>query len=194
MNVLTLWLAVDASTADNGCLRVIRGTHKTPLAALREDKRTLNVLGSETHSDAEVEARGWGKDIVDLELAPGDLSVHDPAIVHGSKANTSASRRAGLTLRYISPSTECLDPEQPLLMMRGEPVPGINTYRSWPKYRPDRDLPFKGAEGWNERRRAVAADEAYFARTDYDAMDREIAVGLEVLISKLGGRKAVGSG
>jgi phytanoyl-CoA hydroxylase len=142
MNVMTLWLAVDSSTRDNGCLRVVPKSHLKPLKELKADRSVLNVLGSATHTDVEIPAES----IVDLELQPGDVSVHHPNVIHGSNANTSDSRRCGLTIRYISPSTECTDPSQPVMLLRGESVKGINQYRSWPRYRPGYDMPFAGCE------------------------------------------------
>lgn len=131
MNVLTLWVAVTESDRGNGCLRVVRGTHTAPLGELRPDRSVHNVLGSATHSDADVAALGWADRVVDLELAPGDVSIHHPNVVHGSAANTSDRARCGLTIRYISASTACTDPEQPVMMMAGQAVPGVNAYRSW---------------------------------------------------------------
>jgi len=49
MNVLTMWLAVDNSDTENGCLRVIRGSHKQELTTLKDEFKTANVLGSYTH-------------------------------------------------------------------------------------------------------------------------------------------------
>jgi hypothetical protein len=91
-------------------------------------------------------------------------------------------------VRYISTTTACTDPAQPLFLVRGAPVPGVNAYRSWPPYRPGVDMQFAGSAGWNARRVVVPGDEAYFARTDYAAMDAEIRVGLDAFIDQLGGR------
>lgn len=188
MNVVTLWVAVDPSNASNGCLRVVKGTHTVDLATLKQDRSVKNVLGSATHSDGDIASLGWGSRIVDLELEPGDVSIHHPGIVHGSEANTSDTRRCGLTIRYISTGTQCFDPEQPVMLMRGRAQAGVNEYRSWPKYRPGYDMPFAGAEEWNATRYVNPADEAYFARTDYTAMDAEIEGGLYAFIDQLGGR------
>ena len=49
-------------------------------------------------------------------------------------------------------------------------------------------MPFRGCETWNARRRVNPDDEAYFARTDFAAMDAEIRAGLNAFIDKLGGR------
>lgn len=54
------------------------------LANLVPDRSVKNVLGSATHTDADIAARGWSDRVVDLELAPGDVSVHHPNIVHGA--------------------------------------------------------------------------------------------------------------
>ena len=39
-----------------------------------------------------------------IELQPGQVSLHDIGVLHGSAANTSGRRRTGLALRYM-PST-----------------------------------------------------------------------------------------
>ena len=38
---------------------------------------------------------------VDLILRPGEVSLHDGAIIHGSLPNRSNRRRCGLTMRYV---------------------------------------------------------------------------------------------
>ncbi|CAF1272486.1 unnamed protein product [Rotaria sordida] len=117
-----------------------------------------------------------------------DVSIHHPNIIHSSEANTSDRRRCGLAIRYIAPTTECLNKEQPVMMMRGKSIAGINHYRSWPKYRPGYDFPFEDCEQWNEKRRIEPEDEPYFDRTDYDQMDQEIQDKVFAFIAKLGGK------
>src|SRR5580700_6025308 len=46
MKVVTLWLAVDDSLAENGCMRVVPGTHHTELQEMKPDKSAPNVLSS----------------------------------------------------------------------------------------------------------------------------------------------------
>ena len=38
---------------------------------------------------------------VDIELQPGQMSLHDVYMIHGANANTSAQRRTGVALRYM---------------------------------------------------------------------------------------------
>ena len=70
MNVLTMWLAIDDSDRENGCLRVIRGSYKQELEALKDDLSIKSVLGSYTHRDQDIDQ----SKIVDLILKPGGKS------------------------------------------------------------------------------------------------------------------------
>jgi phytanoyl-CoA hydroxylase len=147
LNVVTLWLAVDRSTTENGCLQVIPGSHRSDFYALRDNDGAANVLDG--RSDVEVDEA----QAVDLVLAPGDVEVHHPNILHGSKANTSPHPRTGLTIRYIPTSTRITTDEQPFasaFLLRGDP--GVNEYQSLPAYEPGRHFPFLGAgnEGTSE--------------------------------------------
>ena len=38
---------------------------------------------------------------VDLELQPGQMSLHDVYMIHGAAANRSTQRRTGVALRYM---------------------------------------------------------------------------------------------
>ncbi|MDL4819149.1 phytanoyl-CoA dioxygenase family protein [Actinomadura opuntiae] len=143
MRVVTLWLAVDHSTPENGCLRVIPGSHREELHGVREldgDDAVFNV-----ESDVAVdESRA-----VDMVLRPGDVEVHHPGIMHGSNANTSPYRRCGLTIRYIPTSTRITAEPQPFpsaLLLRGEP--GVNAYQPMPRYVEGEHYPFRGSAAW----------------------------------------------
>ena len=143
MNVVTLWLAVDESTPENGCLRVIPGSHAGELYDLRQRADVDNVLGSEAAADIDESGA------VDMIMAPGDVEVHHPGIVHGSNANTSPRRRCGLTIRYIPTSTRIVTPEQPYpsaLLLRG--APGVNAYQPRPVFVPGEDFAFAGSQRW----------------------------------------------
>ncbi len=128
MVVITLWLAVDDSTPENGCMRVIPRSHRENLHELRPRADVDSVLGSESATEVD-ESRA-----VDLTLSAGDVEVHHPHIMHSSHANTSPRRRCGLTIRYIPTSTRITSSEQPFpsaLLLRG--APGVNVYQPWPE-------------------------------------------------------------
>lgn len=149
MEVVTLWLAVDDSLPENGCMRVIPGTQTMDLKEMKARKDIANVLSSGIDSEFVDEAKA-----VDFILKAGGVSVHHPNIVHGSNANHSPRRRCGLTIRYIPTTTRILPkghltPEgrwPSAFLLRGEAVPGINDYNPYPKYRAGVHMPFRGCE------------------------------------------------
>lgn len=144
MNVVTLWLAVDDSVRENGCLRVIPGTQTLSLQEMRANTQTANVLDSEVDPALVEEDKA-----VDLILKSGDVSVHHPNIIHGSEPNHSPLRRCGLTIRYIPTDTRITVPEWSCaFLLRGEAVPGINAYVEFPKFREGEHMPFRGSEQW----------------------------------------------
>lgn len=148
MRVVTLWLALDATDPENGCLRVIPRTQDADLEEMRERSDVDNVLGSGM-DDANVDE----SQAVDIILEPGGVEVHHPNLIHGSHANTSARWRRGLTIRYIPTATRIVseEPWPSAFLLRGEALPGVNQYRPWPKYVPGRHMPFSDADAWNAR-------------------------------------------
>lgn len=98
-NIITAWVALSESNPENGCLRVIPGTHQTSFFSQRETYDRDNMLsrGQEIAVDVDESVA------VDLVLRPGEMSLHHGAIVHGSKENLSEGPRIGLAVRYITP-------------------------------------------------------------------------------------------
>lgn len=148
MEVVTLWLAIDDSAPENGCMRVIPGTQNSRLLQrdeLQDRDDGTNVLASGMDSSLVDESQA-----ADLILKAGDVSVHHPNVIHGSNANTSPKRRAGLTIRYIPTSTHIIsdEPWPSAFLLRGEAVPGVNTYLPRPKYVEGQHMPFRGSEDW----------------------------------------------
>lgn len=144
MQVTTLWLAIDHSVPDNGCLRVLPGSHELSVQPMRPTEGTAGVLSSEVAVENVDESQA-----VDLILGPGDVSVHHPNSIHGSKANTSPRRRCGLTIRYIPTSTRITETPWPsAFLVRGRAVTGVNDYRPRPRYSAGRHMAFRGCESW----------------------------------------------
>lgn len=144
VEVVTLWLAVDDSTPENGCMRVIPGSHTQELQPMqrRPDVESVLMAGM---AEGAVDERG----AVDVALRAGDVSVHHPNIIHGSEANDSEHRRCGLTVRYIPTSTRITrQPWPPAFLLRGRAVPGVNEYSPRPRYIDGQHMPFRGAESW----------------------------------------------
>ena len=116
-NVTTAWIALSASTPENGCLCVLPESHRPPLLPQRETYAPDNMLSrGQKIAVAVDEAQA-----VDLPLRPGEFSLHHIGVVHGSGPNRSAVDRIGLAVRYISPDVVQSGSERELvLLVRGQ--------------------------------------------------------------------------
>jgi hypothetical protein len=101
MEVVTVWLAIDPSRQENGCMRVIPRTHDNGFSDYDPVDPIKNVFPTEIKA-----AQRDTSKAVPCELEPGQASLHDGRIMHGSEPNTSALRRCGYTMRYVSTRTK----------------------------------------------------------------------------------------
>jgi hypothetical protein len=112
----TAWVALEPSTAENGCLRVIPRSHagRRLHEHLHEDRTDLTL--NQRMADVDEAAA------VDIELQPGEMSLHDVYMIHGARANTSGKRRTGAALRYM-PATSVFERDlRPVDGKSGVPV------------------------------------------------------------------------
>jgi ectoine hydroxylase-related dioxygenase (phytanoyl-CoA dioxygenase family) len=135
----TVWIAVDASTPENGCLRVIPGSHRSQQLARHEENNApglaLNLELERSQFDESQAA--------DIILEPGQVSLHDVYLYHGSEPNTSDKPRRGMTLRFM-PTTSVYEhnlstrfkregvlemSQRTLYLMRGVDRSGKNDFR-----------------------------------------------------------------
>ncbi|ONI78535.1 phytanoyl-CoA dioxygenase [Kribbella sp. ALI-6-A] len=131
MNVVTLWLALTGSDLENGCLRVLPGSHRSELAQMRPTDRD-SVLRRRIDTDVDEDR------VEDLVMGPGDVEVHHPNMVHSSTPNRSDRWRRALTIRYIPTSTRITRPDEASpFLLRGEAVTGLNAYLEPPPFRAD---------------------------------------------------------
>lgn len=83
-------LAIDAHTRASGAMKVIPGSHRMGDLALGGDGPIL----AQTMQDDALRAVGLDPaTAVDLELAPGDLALWSPYLVHGSGINVASADR-----------------------------------------------------------------------------------------------------
>lgn len=98
--VVTVRLALTACTVDNGCMRVIDGSHAWgPRGADLSFRRTHieDALGALPDALREHARRAEAP----LELEPGDLSLHHCLTFHASGVNRSARPRKTLVVRLM---------------------------------------------------------------------------------------------
>lgn len=118
--IVTVWLAIDRSTKENGCMRVIPGTHDNGFSEYEAIDGRKNTFSTQIKNVDESSA-------VYFELEPNECSLHDSRIIHGAKANTSPYRRCGYTMRYFSTEAKVI-PEKnkghKIWLVRGEDIAG----------------------------------------------------------------------
>ena len=105
-SIVTVWLALGQSNRENGCMRVIPGTHDNGFS---ENYVPTDMTKQTFH--AEIAGVDEEKAVY-FELERGQLSLHDGRIVHGAEPNTSSIRRTGYTMRYFPASVKVLPVEQ----------------------------------------------------------------------------------
>lgn len=97
--------ALDKVDVENGAMRVIPGSHNREIHEHSLTDRPNSTLNREIdEADLDLDTAKT------IELKPGQVSVHDIGLVHGSAANTSGRRRAGFALRY-TPATSWISRE-----------------------------------------------------------------------------------
>lgn len=94
---LTAWIAFTPSTSANGGMRLVPNTHLTALPHHRTDNRNSMLPAREQVSSDIPEEQ-----IVDIDLQPGQMSLHHVMTLHGSLANVSDEPRVGFAVRYIA--------------------------------------------------------------------------------------------
>ena len=86
---------------------------------------------------------------IDVELNPGDISIHNPFIIHGSNPNKSNKWRIGLTLRFIPTATYVDRKNWECILLRGKNVKGVeNNYIQRPNFSPKDHMAFDGVENF----------------------------------------------
>jgi non-heme Fe2+,alpha-ketoglutarate-dependent halogenase len=132
-DVVTAWVALTESTAANGAMRVVPGTHKLEQVAHRDTFRPENLLSRGQEIMVDVDPR----QAVMLELAPGEMSLHHVRLIHGSDPNPSEQRRIGFAIRYIPTSVrQVAGPRDHATLVRG-----VDRYGHFePEQRPDADM------------------------------------------------------
>lgn len=96
---LTVWIAVDEATIENGCMQFLPGTH-------RGRTRTLTLDGKDGFYAAHFELdRFTDAEVLPMELKPGEFIIFSERTIHGSPGNRSNRRRLGVNFRTVLPST-----------------------------------------------------------------------------------------
>ncbi len=131
-DVVTAWVALTPSKASNGAMQVMPGTHLCDQIPHRDTFSPNNLLTRGQEVAVEVDATKAQT----VELNPGEMSLHNVRIIHGSGPNTSAERRIGFAIRYIPTSVRQVEGDDSATLVRG--VDRYKTFEHEP--RPKQDL------------------------------------------------------
>ena len=161
-DLATVWIALTDSNRDNGCLRVLPGSHRGPAYRHSETFAAKNLLARGQAIEGLDDTKG-----VDVELAAGQFSVHHEHTVHGSLPNQTAAARIGLSLFYVPAHVRSTLGRRTATLVRG-----TDRYGHWdldPIPERDRDpaiLDHMRAEHRRYHDRSVAQEAEEQAETD----------------------------
>lgn len=95
-DLFSAWIALTDSSATNGCMRAIPGSHRNRLPHVNAaDGENLLSHGQRIVGDVDA------SHTVDLVLRAGEMSLHHIDVVHGSAPNRSDTPRLGFVVRYV---------------------------------------------------------------------------------------------
>ncbi len=115
-HVTSAWIALSESGPENGCMRVIPGSHaqgSLPHARTSVDDDNMLTSGMEVTAGVDDSLA------VDVALDPGQMSLHHVYTVHGSRPNLSDRERIGYAVRYSAPDVKQTLPHYPAVLARG---------------------------------------------------------------------------
>ena len=102
---LTAWVALGPTYRENGCLRLIPGSHKQWL-----DEQHQRLEGDSSFSHGLTADQVDESSALDLEMTPGEVVFFNEAIQHGSDGNSTDMPRLAYALRFTTPEVK-FDPD-----------------------------------------------------------------------------------
>lgn len=97
---VTLWIALDDATVENGCLHYVPGTH-------REGERAATDFIAGTNQPRRSDLPPLdprGREVVAMPIVAGSALAHDPLVWHTSPGNRTQGERRAWSLTLVSPS------------------------------------------------------------------------------------------
>jgi phytanoyl-CoA hydroxylase len=94
-SLLSVFVYLDDATPENGCMSMVRGSHRLG---------PLNHLDADGHFDGNCrETQHWqdtSENLVPITPKAGSISIHHCLTLHGSPANLSGRPRRGVVFSY----------------------------------------------------------------------------------------------
>ncbi len=128
-NHVTAWIALTPSTEESGCVAVIPQTHREGIVKHEDTFGEDNIL-TRGQRVAEIDE----SKAVNLELRPGQMSLHHPWLVHGSLPNKSNQRRIGVAMQsYLGADVRPKYGEHHVMYIQGSAVTPEFVQAPYPK-------------------------------------------------------------
>lgn len=99
-DLVTVWIALSPATLESGCMRVLPGSHKGEMLPHRDEYKDDNLLTRGQEISVPIDESVTRP----MELKPGQASLHNVRIAHGSAPNCTDDRRIGFSMHYIPTS------------------------------------------------------------------------------------------
>jgi len=115
-NWVTAWVALTDSNEKNGCMKMWTGTHKKEIKHHNQkfDENNLLTRG-QTIENVPI------NETTSVILKAGQMSLHHPAVIHGSGLNKSKERRIGFVIQsYIGTNVDQVLGKMYVQLARGE--------------------------------------------------------------------------
>lgn len=119
---LTVWIALDDATPENGCMTVIPGAHKDGLLEHEADEYETDIVINDTDYSED--------DLVELPMAAGDALFTHCLVPHYTAPNTTENWRRALIMSYMDSRSRFTKPDGELapwvdsVHIQGEEFPG----------------------------------------------------------------------
>ncbi len=100
-DVVNVWVALSPANSTSGCMSVLPGSHLQPPLPHDDRYHQDNMLTRGQEIAVNVDP----SKTVRMPLQPGEFSLHDIRIAHGSGPNRSDDRRIGFSVQYMPTCT-----------------------------------------------------------------------------------------
>ena len=107
--IVSAWVALDQATPENGCMRVIPGSHLDG-PVVHFNRRDWQICDTDVARNR----------VIAVPLEPGGVLLWHGRLHHGTPANLSDKRRRALQLHYVPSTVETIESEARLAVFGHE--------------------------------------------------------------------------
>jgi non-haem Fe2+, alpha-ketoglutarate-dependent halogenase len=110
---VTAWIALSPSNLENGCMRFAREEDRKRHPDWTPRDSHTSGKGSHARNPPDAETSP-------VVLEPGEMSLHDVFVLHGSDPNQGGAKRVGFAVRFTTPEARPAVDRPPAILVRGK--------------------------------------------------------------------------